>query len=158
MLSLGLQAEFKDLFGDFECEATKLNLSEEEKLEALQAACPDDSAELLEAVCGAYSAYVLQGLLSYAEGQTISHNMIKKYDCYAEDLECLKALVRDYLPKTKGDDGLKPFDRFFVASLIMIWIRVIPRATTMRQKPKAIPPITCINFRTTNSEKKLKSC
>lgn len=110
---VGLQAEFKDLFGDFECEATKLNLSEEEKLEALQAACPDDSAELLEAVCGAYSAYVLQGLLSYAEGQTISHNMIKKYDCYAEDLECLKALVRDYLPKTKGDDGLKPFDRFF---------------------------------------------
>ena len=75
---VGLQAEFKDLFGDFECEATKLNLSEEEKLEALQAACPDDSAELLEAVCGAYSAYVLQGLLSYAEGQTISHNMIKK--------------------------------------------------------------------------------
>ena len=64
---VGLQCEFKDIFGDFECEATKLALSDDEKLEALQAACPDDSTELLDAICGVYSAYVLQGLLSYAE-------------------------------------------------------------------------------------------
>ena len=95
---VGLQCEFKDVFGDFECEATKLALSDDEKLEALQAACPDDSAELLDAICGVYSAYVLQGLLSYAEGETISRNMIKKYECYAEDLDCLKSLVRAYAP------------------------------------------------------------
>lgn len=58
---VGLQCEFKDVFGDFECEATKLALSDDEKLEALQAACPDDCVELLEAICGVYSAYVLQG-------------------------------------------------------------------------------------------------
>lgn len=95
---VGLQCEFKDVFGDFECEATKLALSDDEKLEALQTACPDDSAELLDAICGVYSAYVLQGLLSYAEGETISRNMIKKYECYANDLDCLKSLVRAYAP------------------------------------------------------------
>lgn len=95
---VGLQCEFKDVFGDFECEATKLALSDDEKLEALQAACPDDCVELLESVCGVYSAYVLQGLLSYAEGQTISVNMIEKYNCYANDLDRLKTLVREYAP------------------------------------------------------------
>lgn len=95
---VGLQCEFKDVFGDFECEATKLALSDDEKLEALQAACPDGCVELLEAICGVYSAYVLQGLLSYAEGQTISVNMIEKYNCYARDLDQLKALVRKYAP------------------------------------------------------------
>lgn len=95
---VGLQCEFKDVFGDFECEATKLALSDDEKLEALQAACPDDCVELLEATCGVYSAYVLQGLLSYAEGQTISVNMIEKYNCYANDLDRLKTLVREYAP------------------------------------------------------------
>ena len=93
---VGLQCEFKDVFGDFVCETTKLALSDDEKLEALQAACPDDCAGLLESVCGVYSAYVLQGLLSYAEGQTISVNMIEKYNCYANDLEQLKFLVRKY--------------------------------------------------------------
>lgn len=86
------------MFGDFECEATKLALSDDEKLEALRAACPDGCVELLEAICGVYSAYVLQGLLSYAEGQTISVNMIEKYNCYARDLDQLKALVRKYAP------------------------------------------------------------
>ena len=93
---VGLQCEFKDVFGEFECEATKLALSDDEKLEALQAACPDDSMELLEAICGVYSAFVLQGLLSYAEGETISKNMIAKYECYARDLALLKDLVREY--------------------------------------------------------------
>ena len=120
---VGLQCEFKDVFGDFECEATKLALSDDEKLEALQAACPDDCVELLESVCGVYSAYVLQGLLSYAEGQTISVNMIKKYKCYANDLDRLKTLVREYAPgsyesffrgatyhDSNSDDPLRDYD------------------------------------------------
>ena len=36
--------------------------------------------------------------MSYAEGQTISVNMIEKYNCYARDLDQLKALVRKYAP------------------------------------------------------------
>lgn len=100
---VGLKCEFVDVFGEFECEATKFELSDDEKLEALNAACPDDCVELLEAICGVYSAYVLQGLLTYAEGKTISHNMIAKYDCYKRDLETLKSLVRDYAPDSYDD-------------------------------------------------------
>lgn len=122
---VGLQCEFKDVFGDFECEATKLAPSDDEKLEALQAACPDGCVELLESVCGVYSAYVLQGLLSYAEGRTISVNMIEKYNCYADDLDRLKTLVREYAPgsyesffrgatyhDSNSDDPSRDYDAF----------------------------------------------
>lgn len=113
---VGLQCEFKDVFGDFECEATKLALSDDEKLEALQAACPDDCIELLEKICGVYSAYVLQGLLSYAEGATISHNMIEKYNQYHRDFETLKYLVHGD-PKNDDDKfggyAPKAYDAFF---------------------------------------------
>lgn len=96
---LGLAAEFKDIFGDFACEKTKVSLGAEEDLDALKDACPDDNVELLDALCGVYSAFVLQGLLSYAPGESISANMIKKYEQYDADLETLKNLVREYCPK-----------------------------------------------------------
>ena len=96
---LGLAAEFKDIFGDFACEKTKISLGLEEDLDALREACPDDSIELLDALCGVYSAYVLQGLLSYAPGKSISANMIKKYEQYDEDLQTLKDLVHGYCTK-----------------------------------------------------------
>ena len=96
---LGLAAEFKDIFGDFACEKTKVSLGAEEDLDALKDACPDDSVELLDALCGVYSTFVLQGLLSYAPGESISANMIKKYEQYDADLETLKNLVREYCPK-----------------------------------------------------------
>lgn len=96
---LGLAAEFKDIFGDFACEKTKVSLGSEEDLDALKEACPDDSVELLDALCGVYSAFVLQGLLSYAPGESISANMIKKYEQYDADLETLKNLVREYCSK-----------------------------------------------------------
>lgn len=99
---VGLAAEFKDVFGDFPCEKTKVSLGNEEDLEKLKAACPDDCAALLDALCGVYSAFVLQGLLSYVPGGSISQNMIAKYDQYAADLKILKAedgLVRTYCSK-----------------------------------------------------------
>lgn len=96
---VGLAAEFKDIFGELACEKTKVSLGSEEDLEALREACPDDGMELLDALCGVYSAYVLQGLLSYAPGESISANMIAKYDQYAADLATLKSLVRDYCAK-----------------------------------------------------------
>lgn len=101
---VGLAAEFKDVFGDFACEKTKVSLGSEEDLDALKEACPDDCATLLEALCGVYSAYVLQGLLSYAPGESISANMIKKYEQYDRDLETLKKLFRDYLDKDQFEE------------------------------------------------------
>ena len=43
---VGLTCEFKDIFGEFECETTKLELSNSDQLEKLEAACPDDCADL----------------------------------------------------------------------------------------------------------------
>lgn len=101
---VGLAAEFRDVFGDFACEKTKISLGSEEDLDALKETCPDDCATLLEALCGVYSAYVLQGLLSYAPGESISANMIKKYEQYDRDLETLKKLFRDYLDKDQFEE------------------------------------------------------
>ncbi|WP_256386416.1 type II CRISPR RNA-guided endonuclease Cas9 [Olsenella sp. Marseille-P4559] len=95
----GLTVEFTNVFGEFPCEKTKISLGAEEDLDTLKEACPDDCADLLDALCGVYSAYVLQGLLSYAPGESISANMVKKYECYQEDLKMLKALVKEYCTK-----------------------------------------------------------
>ena len=95
---VGLVAEFKNVFGELSAEKTKIYLSKDEDVEALREAVPDEGAELFNALCGVYSAYVLQGLLSYAPGETISVNMVAKYNQYGEDLKTLKALVREYVP------------------------------------------------------------
>lgn len=103
---VGLKTEFKDLFPELRADTTKVALSDDEHVESLLEACPDEGRELFEALRGVYSAYVLQGLLSYAPGKTISENMIAKYDQYGEDLTLLKDLVRQY----KGREG---YERFF---------------------------------------------
>lgn len=95
---VGLKAEFKNVFGEMTAEQTSIYLSNDEAVDALREAIPDEGAELFNALCGVYSAYVLQGLLSYAPGETISSNMVAKYCKYAEDLKTLKALVREYVP------------------------------------------------------------
>lgn len=103
---VGLAAEFKDIFGEMAVEKTKIKLSDDENVEALREACPDEGKDLFEALCGVYSAYILQGLLSYAPGESISANMIAKYKQYGEDLKTLKELVREY-------KGVQAYDEFF---------------------------------------------
>ncbi|AEB07833.1 CRISPR-associated protein, Csn1 family [Coriobacterium glomerans PW2] len=95
---IGLKTEFKNIFGDFPCEDSSIYLSNDEAVDAVRSACPDDCAELFDRLCEVYSAYVLQGLLSYAPGQTISANMVEKYRRYGEDLALLKKLVKIYAP------------------------------------------------------------
>ena len=115
---LGLSAEFKNIFGDFGIadKKTKISLGNEEDLEKLRAACPDECVSLLDALCAVYSAFVLQGLLSYVPGGSISQNMIAKYDQYKADLKALKALVSDYPPVKSAEEEKKnksPYDLFF---------------------------------------------
>ena len=104
---LGLSAEFRDIFGEFECEKTKISLGKEEDLEALREACPDECKDLLESLYGVYSTYVLQGILSdpshAADGKTISYYMISKYEKYGQDLDALQALVKAYAPANYDD-------------------------------------------------------
>lgn len=102
---VGLKAEFKNVFGEFQAEKTAIHLSNDEDVDALREACPDDSIELFNRLCDVYSAYVLQGLLSYAPGETISVNMVEKYEQYGKDLALLKELVRRYASKS--------YDSFF---------------------------------------------
>ncbi len=104
---VGLKVEFKDIFGEFAAEKTKISLSDDEGVETVREACPDDSKDLFESMCGVYSAYVLQGLLSYKPGETISANMVEKYDQYGRDLATLKSLVREY----KGAEAYSEFFR-----------------------------------------------
>ena len=102
---VGLKAEFKDVFGDFASEGTKISLSDDEASEALSEACPDEGKGLFESLQKVHSAYVLQGLLSYAPGKSISANMVAKYNQYASDLHVLKSLVREHSPAS--------YDEFF---------------------------------------------
>ena len=98
-LMVGLKGDLKNVFGDFSSDVTtSISLSNDEAVDVVREACPDDSGELFDRLCDVYSAYVLQGLLSYAPGQTISANMVEKYNKYDRDLELLKALVREYAP------------------------------------------------------------
>lgn len=97
---VGLKVEMKNIFGEFPAEKTSyIYLSSDEDVEAIREACPDDSGELFQALCELYSAYILQGLLSYAPGQTISVNMVAKYEKYGRDLRLLKELTRTYAPQ-----------------------------------------------------------
>ena len=110
---VGLDAEFKNIFGDNGAEKTKGYLSKEEDVEAIREGLEDEDVPLFEALLGVYSAFVLQGILAYAPGQTISANMIAKYHQYHIDLygsvekglPGLKGLVRRYKPAA--------YDEFF---------------------------------------------
>ena len=95
---VGLKAEFKNVFGEISAEQTSIYLWNDEAVDALREGIPDEGLDLFNALCNVYSAYVLQGLLSYAPGEMISANMVKKYEQYGEDLALLKALVREYAP------------------------------------------------------------
>lgn len=100
---VGLKAELKDVFGEFGAEKTAVYLSSDDDVEAVCNAIPDDSGELFQALCAVYSAYILQELLSYAPGQTISANMVAKYDQYGKDLKLLKNLARTYVSRENYD-------------------------------------------------------
>lgn len=100
---VGLAAEMSDIFfaGGEKPEGarTKIYFSKEEEVEAFDAVCPDDGRNLFEAMQAVYSAFVLQGVLSHAPGQSLSANKIVEYDVYGENLARLKALVKEYAPK-----------------------------------------------------------
>lgn len=96
---VGYVAEFADALcvekvtGDG---ASSFSLADEDKVDAF--ACPDDAVELFEAIQATYSSFVLQELLSYEPGQTISSQFVKQYALHREDLKALKQLVRTYCP------------------------------------------------------------
>lgn len=101
---VGLAADMQALFA-CDVDKPKFKLSDDEAVEAFEAACPDEGRELFSAIKAAYAAYVLQGLLSLRPGKTISVNKVAEYERYGEDLAVLKQLVREYAPQR--------YDEFF---------------------------------------------
>lgn len=62
----------------------KVSVSDADLLDEFLANCPDRLAPTIEAARGLYSAWRLQGLLSFAPGKTLSHNQVAQYEAYGE--------------------------------------------------------------------------
>ncbi|WP_080802853.1 type II CRISPR RNA-guided endonuclease Cas9 [Arabiibacter massiliensis] len=99
---VGYAADFSQVFF-VEAEGSKFALSNDEKVEAY--ACPDEGRDLFEAMQKVYSSYVLMGILSEAQGETLSFCKMGEYERYRRELETLKSLVRAYGPER--------YDEFF---------------------------------------------
>lgn len=100
---VGACAEMASIFFVFDEKpadvTTKIYLSNDEQADAFSEACPDDGRPLFEAMNAAYSAFVLQEVLSARPGQPISVNKVEEYERYGEDLKLLKDLVKQYAPE-----------------------------------------------------------
>ncbi|MEG2459028.1 MAG: type II CRISPR RNA-guided endonuclease Cas9 [Raoultibacter sp.] len=93
----GYKVEFALIFF-IEPEESSFYLSDDEKVEAFAARCPDEGMELFEALLATYSSYVLMGILKGADGETLSSCKVREYQRYGEDLALLKGLVKQYAP------------------------------------------------------------
>lgn len=105
---VGYKADFsKVLCVDFDDSA--FSLSDDEKVETALASIPVEVTGLFEAIRGAYSAYVLSGILNATDGEpidsgalscvigkTVSFCKVREYEQYKNDLALLKELVRTY--------------------------------------------------------------
>lgn len=96
---VGYTADFASIFL-LENEKAKFSLSNDEAVdEFISSQCPDDGAELFEALRAVHSAFVLSGILKGGNGETISFCKVNDYERYGNDLKLLKQLTRDYVPE-----------------------------------------------------------
>lgn len=83
----------------------KISVSDADALDEFLANCPDRLAPTIEAARGLYSAWRLQGLLSFAPGKTLSHNQVSQYEVYGRQLRTLKDLALKYIVHADSEDG-----------------------------------------------------
>ena len=94
--SVGNKAEFANLFEGLEkSENTNLAVSDDEKVDAFLAECPDDARQVFDAICAVYSAYVLSSILGGAP--SLSDAMIASYEQHRHDLAVVKSLIKEHL-------------------------------------------------------------
>lgn len=77
---------------------TNIYLSNDEQVEAFAQACPDDGVVLFEAMQAVFSSFVLQEILRFVPGASLSVNKVAEYDDYGSDLKALKTLAKEYAP------------------------------------------------------------
>lgn len=113
---VGYKVEFADIFF-IEKDESSFSLSNDEKVEAFLAICPDEGVELFEAMQAVYSSYVLMGILKDGNGKTISYCKEQEYNRYKADLKLLKQLIREYVPneytrffRGKTNEGSSKYD------------------------------------------------
>lgn len=83
----------------------KISVSDADALDEFLANCPDRLAPTIEAARGLYSAWRLQGLLSFAPGKTLSHNQVAQYEVYGRQLRTLKDLALKYIAHADSEEG-----------------------------------------------------
>lgn len=83
----------------------KISVADADALDEFLANCPDWLAPAIEAARGLYSAWRLQGLLSFAAGKTLSHNQVAQYEVYGRQLRTLKDLALKYIVHADSEDG-----------------------------------------------------
>ncbi len=86
-------------------ELGKVSVSDADALDEFLSSCPDRLVPVIEAARGLYSAWRLQGLLSYAPGKTLSHNQVAQYEVYGRQLRTLKTLALKYVARADSPDG-----------------------------------------------------
>lgn len=83
----------------------KISVSDADALDEFLDNCPDRLAPTIEAARGLYSAWRLQGLLSFAPGKTLSHNQVAQYEAYGRQLRTLKDLALKFIVHADSEDG-----------------------------------------------------
>ncbi len=87
----------------FFVESSSFKATDEASVESFPDMLSEYEAELFAAMQTTYSAYVMQGLLSYAAG-TLSANKCAEYEKHKKELTALKELA-DYKHKLAGGEG-----------------------------------------------------
>lgn len=96
---VGYKADFASIFL-LESEKASFSLSNDEAVdEFISSQCPDEGADLFEALRAVHSAFVLSGILRGGNGETISFCKVNDYERYGNDLKLLKQLTREYAPE-----------------------------------------------------------
>ncbi len=101
--AFGYQTNFGMMFGIEENSDSKFSLDKDEKVVKFEdEIVPEEFTSMFSALQALYNAYLLSGILSDAQGGTISTSMVNRYDQHKADLARLKSLVAKYFPNKDG--------------------------------------------------------
>lgn len=101
--AFGYQANFGAMFGVEENGDSKFSLDKDDKVAKFEdEMVPEEFASMFAALQALYNAYLLSGIMSDAQGGTVSASMVNRYEQHKADLAHLKALVAKYFPNEDG--------------------------------------------------------
>lgn len=103
--AFGYKANFSKIIPLDEASDASFALSDEAKSQSFEdEVLPEEYADLYASLKELHGAYLLSGILSDAQGETLSAAMVRRWEDHRADLKKLKSLVRRYCPK--DDQGV----------------------------------------------------